>query len=940
MGKPNVNFRSASYITNTKSKGCFTISEKGKAAPICISGADHTGARKAAAHLKEDIRRVTNCFSELITDAIPNAGEIIVAGTLGKNPIIDELAAEGKIDVSEVSGKREAFVIQTIDAPFTGTKRALVISGSDKRGTMYGMYDLSSRMGVSAWHWWADVPIARRDALYATPGRYTLGEPAVKYRGIFINDEAPALSGWVYETFGEFNHQFYEKVFELILRMKGNYLWPAMWGKSMFDDDPETQALANEYGIVIGTSHHEPLMRAHDEWRRYGNGPWNYDRNEKALREFWKLGIRRMAGNESIVTVGMRGDGDEPMTGGSNIALLERIMADQRSIIGEVTGKKPAEVPQLWAVYKEVQDYYDKGMKVPGDVHMLLCDDNWGNLRRLPRPGQKKHPGGYGIYYHFDYVGGPRNYKWLNTTQIGRVLEQMQLAYEHGVNAIWIVNVGDIKPVEFPTEFFLDYAWFADRWDHGILDDYTELWAREQFGTEHAKTIAAMIETYTKYNSRIKPELLRADTYSLLNYREAESYAEEYAGLADEADDLLDMLDPEYRDAFHQLVLHPIKACANLSRMYVELGKNLLYASQGRAAANEKAETVEALFENDRELSLYYNREMANGKWNHMMDQTHISYTYWQQPEKDTVPETKRLALPDRAEMGVMAEGSGSFFPETKAGLSLPLFDRINGQSFYIDVFNRGNVPFSYIFTPEAKWIRVSGYTGKIALEERLFVEIDWSTAPPGILESSIMIAGPDDKSVSIGIKIDNTEPAGLSGFKGFVEGNGYVSMEAEHYARAVESHGITWQRIPRLGKTLSAMTAYPVTSPSMVPGNDGPRLEYDLFLTSAGKVEVNLYVSPTLDVYGKGGLEFGIGFDDEAPKKVNLHADGSQEAWESWVTDNVIRLKSVHDIKGAGPHVLQFRMIDPCVVLQKIVVDTGGLAPSFLGPPESKRLG
>jgi hypothetical protein len=314
----------------------------------------------------------------------------------------------GKLNVAELSGKWEKFIIQTIERPLPNIDRALVIVGSDKRGTIYGAFDLSAQIGVSPWSWWADVPVARRTDLYVLPGVHTAGEPAVKYRGIFINDEAPALSGWANEQFGGFNHQFYDRVFQLVLRLKGNYLWPAMWGRAFYDDDPMNPQLADEYGVVIGTSHHEPMMRAHAEWSRYGEGPWNYETNAERLQQFWKLGVERMGDFESIVTIGMRGDGDEPMSEAANISLLERIVADQRSLLAEATSGDAAETPQLWALYKEVQESYDKGMRAPDDVTLLLCDDNWGNIRKLPTVGAAERDGGYGIYYHVEYVGDPR----------------------------------------------------------------------------------------------------------------------------------------------------------------------------------------------------------------------------------------------------------------------------------------------------------------------------------------------------------------------------------------------------------------------------------------------------------------------------------------------------------------------------------------------------
>ena len=573
------------YVLHEKSlHDLFPLVESGQATPLVVSTDDWPGVVRAARDLQSDIRRVTDREPQLVTGDIPANQPVVLIGTVGKSPLIDKLIANKQLSLDELKGKWETFVVEWVTNPMPGVDRALVIAGSDKRGTIFGIYDLSAQIGVSPWYWWADVPVAHHDNVYVCRGRYSRGTPAVKYRGIFINDEAPALSGWSKEKFGGFNHKFYEHVFELILRLQGNYLWPAMWGSAFYDDDPESAKLADEYGVVIGTSHHEPLMRAHDEWRRYGDKTeWNYEHNEAKLKEFWTEGIKRMGSNESVVTVGMRGDGDMPMTEGANIALLEKIVADQRKIIADVTGKDPATVPQAWALYKEVQDYYDKGMTVPDDITLLLCDDNWGNIRKLPKLGDKPRAGGYGIYYHFDYVGGPRNYKWLNTNQISRVWEQMHLAYDYGVDRIWIVNVGDIKPMELPISFFLDYAWAPQNWPLEKLPDYTRLWATQQFGPEHAAEIADLLTKYTTYNARRKPELLGPETYSLVNFGEAQRVVDEYNTLAKEAEQVGKSLPSDAHDAYFQLVQWPVEACANLNELYFVVAQNRLYAKQGRA---------------------------------------------------------------------------------------------------------------------------------------------------------------------------------------------------------------------------------------------------------------------------------------------------------------------------------------------------------------------
>ena len=405
--------------------GALPLISNGVPVPVIADGKLDSGTLRAVQGLQNDLGKVAGKDGILVDGAV-NAPAAIIIGTIGHSPVVDRLVRERRLDLSGVAGHSEAYLQQVVERPAPGIAQALIIAGADKRGTIYGAYDLSRRAGVSPWNWWADVPPHHVRDLYVLRGR-RIEAPKVRYRGIFINDEDPALGGWARKTFGGFNHRFYEHVFDLVLRMRGNFLWPAMWGKSFYEEDPQNAALANEMGVIIGTSHHEPMMRAQVDWDRHGKGPWDYSVNAERLRQFWREGIERTQSDERVVTVGMRGNGDMPMTQGTAIGLLERIVADQRKIITQVTGRPASATPQVWALYKEVQDYYDKGMRVPDDVTLLFSDDNWGNIRRLPEPGAKRS-GGYGVYYHFDYVGGPRNYKWINTNQIERTWEQMHLA--------------------------------------------------------------------------------------------------------------------------------------------------------------------------------------------------------------------------------------------------------------------------------------------------------------------------------------------------------------------------------------------------------------------------------------------------------------------------------------------------------------------------------
>ena len=625
---------SQSFIIEKNVTGSFPIVSSNKTVTIVYDDNEDSLIYKSAYLFQKDIEMVSG-KTPALSSILPSQKNIIIIGSIGTSRFINQLVKEKKLNLDKLKKNWEAYNIQVVHNPFQGIDKALVIAGSDRRGTAYGVFELSKQIGVSPWYWWADVPVKKKKEIYLIEKIIT-DAPTVKYRGIFINDEAPALSGWSKEKFGGFNHSFYEKVFELMLRLKANYLWPAMWGNAFYDDDKLDKQTADNYGIVIGTSHHEPLMRAHDEWRRYGKGKWNYDSNEVRLKEFWKEGMQR-ATNEKIVSIGMRGDGDEPMSRETATSLLERIVKDQRNIIEIVTGKPASQTPQLWALYKEVQDYYDKGMRVPDDVTLLLCDDNWGNIRKLPKLTEKPRNGGYGIYYHFDYVGGPRNYKWINTNNIARVWEQMHLAYEYGVDKIWIVNVGDIKPMEFPINFFLDYAWNPKKWNEDNLRDYYTQWAVEQFGEKYSKDIGYILRRYSQYSARIKPELLNANTYSINYYNEAEKVLQEWDQLLKQAEKINNKLSQEYKDAFFQLLLHPINAYTNLLKMYNAVALNQINAKDSVLAANYFADKAKELFKKDSLFTLQYHR-IVNGKWNHMMDQTHIGYTYWQQPDKNKMP--------------------------------------------------------------------------------------------------------------------------------------------------------------------------------------------------------------------------------------------------------------------------------------------------------------
>lgn len=629
----------------------------GNRVEIYMDANDCRGVSYAVQALIKDFRQVSGCQATLTSQyGSPhgkNSQPGILVGTLGHSAAIDQLVRQKRIDARQLKGKREKFIITLVD-------QQLVIAGSDRRGTIYGIYELSQQMGVSPWYDWADVPVEHHDSIFVNKGIYTDGEPAVRYRGIFLNDEAPCLTSWVKNTYGtEYgDHRFYQRVFELVLRLRGNMMWPAMWGWAFYADDAENEKTADEMGVVMSTSHHEPMARNHQEYarNRKGWGPWNYQKNKANLQKFFREGIERMKGTEQIVTIGMRGDGDEAMSEEADTRLMTNIINDQRKIIADVTGKKASETPQVWALYKEVLDYYDKGMKVPDDVTLLLCDDNWGNVRRVPNAQERKHKGGWGLYYHVDYVGAPRNSKMLNVTPVQNPWEQLTLAYENGIDRLWILNVGDLKPMEYPISQFMDMAWNPRKYDVNSITRHTRDWCAQQFGKSQADEAARILNLVCKYNGRCTPEMLDKNTYSLEN-GEWQEVVNQYLQLEADALRQYNSLPAAYHDAYRQIILFPIEMMSNLHQMYFAQAQNHALYKQGNPKANVWADECERLFKRDSLICDFYNHKMSGGKWNGMMTQKHIGYTSWNDDfEKDTCPELFRITSKDGV---IISENNG-----------------------------------------------------------------------------------------------------------------------------------------------------------------------------------------------------------------------------------------------------------------------------------------
>ena len=649
----------------------FCLADNGKTATIIVSDNDWKGVIRAARDLSDDVRKVTGTASQFDLQSENSVGKLpherqnlkgsILVGTIGRSRTIDALIKQKKIDVSKVRGQWESYLIDVVDGH-------LVIAGSDKRGTIYGIYEISRRIGVSPWYWMADVPVKHQDEVWYDGGRIVQPSPKVKYRGLFINDEWPSFGTWCTNHFGGVNAKAYEHIFELMLRLKANYFWPAMWATAFNEDDPENPRLADEMGIVMGTSHHEPMMRSHQEYlhRKEQVGPWDYATNKERVDRFFREGMERNKDYDNLVTIGMRGDGDVAMGKGDdqeNIRTLGKVIEGQRQIIKDIYGS-PDAVPQLWAIFTEVQRYYDAGFTVPDDVTLLFCDNNWGYIRRKARDFERKHKGGLGLYYHIDMNGGPWNDRWVNTTTVPKLREQLNLAYQSGIDRIWIINVGDLKPKEMPITFIMDYAWNPEAIQPGDEQAWLEGFTRSIFGDQFAKETADIIARYSKYNLWRKPE---AQVPGIYNMEEMLRMEKLWLSLTVRCEALKEQIPAEAQDAFYQLVYYPTVASAGVAQIYncATLGDSL---------------TINHLMAKDQRLTDYYNKCMAGGKWDGMMLDNHIGYTQWFIPKENYHPMT----------LGFKVDPSTLHSPLSTKEYSIPAYNYTKKSDGWIFLPNLG----------------------------------------------------------------------------------------------------------------------------------------------------------------------------------------------------------------------------------------------------------
>ncbi|KAF7192894.1 hypothetical protein HII31_05808 [Pseudocercospora fuligena] len=911
------------------------------------------------------------------------AGGTIIAGTIGRSSIIEQLAKEGKIDISAINGTWEAYTSSIVPDPLPGVAQAQVVAGSDRRGTIYGLYSISEQIGVSPWYWFADSLPQKHDVIHASNITVVQTSPSVKYRGFFLNDEAPALTGYIDAKYprGEygpgFGADFYHSVFELLLRLRANYLWPAQWNSMFNVDDSRNQALADEYGIVMGTSHTEPMMRATKEWNVFGDGPWQWNTNNESIYPFFVEGAERTKPYEGVITMGMRGSGDTALTADNEIALLESVVAAQADILEKIWGndsvQNPDIVPQMWCLYKEVQGYYEDGMTVPDWITLLWADDNWGNNRRVPLQNETSRSGGAGVYYHFDYVGDPRNYKWINTIQLQKTWEQMHLAYERQARRIWIVNVGDLKPLELPISHFFDLAYDISLWDKNSVPNWLEMWAAREFGQDVAQNTAQLMTNYSMAAGRRKYELVDPTTYSILNYNEAETVLQQWKDMQTSAKAIMDSLPMDAQASFFEMIYHPVTAGYVFYDIMISTAKNRLYAKQGRNVANTIAKHVQNQFSEDRKLTEQYNNQL-DGKWAHMMDQPHIGYEYWQQPMRQALPALQYNVPSERSVVGDMAvsiQGSNASVPGddmwhtlSSNMLTMSPFDPYGVSSQWIDVYSVGTNDVDWTITSNASFVNISTTSGRLttdgASDSRVWATFDWDACPEG---SGFVLLNISSTQNNASQYLSQTQygtqysmpqlllpynhtrvPASFK--NGFVVSSGHISIELEHYSSTTNNSDVHYETIPGLSRTLSGITLFPVTADSQTT-ESGPQLSYNLYTfsnsTPGSVVNITIVTTPSLNTDPARPLRYAIQFDDQDIKTVQYVIDQPKGAnpvgWLQAVADNAWKSTTNFTYSGAGEHELKLWALEPGVVFNTAWIDLGGIKQSYLGPPESYRV-
>jgi len=933
--------------------------------PLTVEGEAFEGVKRIARKVAADFEKVCGVLPQ-ITEK-PNGGTAIIFATLGKSPLTDKLISDKKFDPSLMRGKREVYQIKLIDSPLDGVSRALFICGSDKRGTIYGMFALSEYIGVSPLHFWGDVEPARRDKITITDNIETVSkEPSVKYRGFFINDEWPCFGTWTFSQYKGFNAEMYDNVFELLLRLKGNYLWPAMWTSAFALDGPGSlnEELADIYGVVIGASHHEPCLRASEEWDKvrgpgsiYGND-WNYYVNKEGLLRYWEDALKRSGKYEKIITIGMRGEHDSAMLGDNaklkdNIDLLKDIIKNQRELIKKHVNQNLDEVPQVLALYKEVEEYFYGNEQVAGlkdwdelnGVTCMLCEDNFGFMRTLPTADIRERKGGFGMYYHFDYHGGPISYEWVPSTSFERTWEQMCMAYDYGIKDIWIVNVGDLKFNEVPLAYFLELAYDFEKWGTSApnsIDQYTALWVEKTFplaDTSIREKIARVLHGYIRMNAMRRPEAQNAGIYHPCHYLEADRMLNLAAHIEQENEEIYSALAKNEKDAYYSMIYFPAKASVNLLRMNLYAGKNRHYAEQGKKLANKYAALVTEHIEKDRALAKEF-AAFKNCKWNGMELEQHIGFVKWNE-DNCRYPLRIQVEPAYKPRMVVSRKDREEIFTKTYGSPMTVIIDDFlyaGNDEVILEIANDGIDRIDYTIDPQKEydWLEISAVKGMVECQEEIILRCNRQKLAEEIQTARLVITG-GETVVAVEISAKNINTKSLPP-KTFLENNGVIVMESNQFCDKKDTATSSFAELKNYGRSGAGMKVFP-TIASFIERDEKPSLTYRFLIEESGSYTAEIWLTPTNSVQNKRPLRFALTSSGAQQIITAVPADfmaGSptDERWCKGVLDQIRICKASLPLEK-GVREIAISALEAGLVLERVLVYREGKAPleSYLGP-------
>lgn len=954
----------AVHEKSPETKYAFTLASPRQTAAILYDASDAAVVKRAAELFAADVEAVTGRRPQ-VTSATGETGPAVIVGTVGGSALIRRLSEAGKIDTAPLEGAWERYLIQTVANPLPGIRKALVIAGSDRRGAAYGLFTLSELIGVSPWYWWADVPVKKHAALHVdAPPTYSQ-TPSVRYRGIFLNDEDWGLTPWASQTFeperGNIGPRTYAKVCELLLRLKANYLAPAMHPVSTsFNQIPENKLVADTFAIVMGSTHCEPLLlNTASEWDTQTMGPWNYDKNKEGINRVLTQRVRENSPYENVYTLALRGLHDGAMSTTlpmhEKVRMLQQALLDQRRILAENIDRPVETVPQAFTPYKEVLEIYSNGLELPDDITIVWPDDNYGYMKRLSGVREQRRTGRSGVYYHVSYLGVPHSYLWFSTTPPSLMYEELRKAYDTTADRLWLVNCGDLKGSEMQVSLFLDMAWDIGRFTADNVVTYPARWLAGIFGEAYYDRLEAMTREHLRLAFPRKPEYMGwgyhwnrfdhnceqlTDTdFSFTNYDEAQRRLEAYRQLGARAEALLHEIGDEARPAFYQLVYYPLRGAELMNRMTLGGQRNRWYARQGRAATNAVRDEVQRCYDSLQVITRGYN-SLLGGKWNHMMSmrQNYDGVSaYFNLPHLAThdAAGAPRLAL----------QVTGEDVTGARAFHALPAFDNYLRRTYPVEIYNRGGGTLAWTAHASEPWVVLSKSAGKTADEERITVGIDWEKAPSGNAVPAQIVFRAGEQSEKVLVSLFNPTAPSRAELRGiYVENNGCVSIPAAGCHRVRENDRIKITAVEDLGIEGPALQLGDPTAPLQIfRSRDVPCAEYDFYAFDAGSVDVYTYVLPTFPLHADRDFRIGENTNTDTKYSVQIddgalatpsssHVEYSQVWFESVLRNCAVNKSTLH-IDKPGRHTLRIRVGDPGIVLQKIVLDFGGMKRSYLGP-------